>query len=154
MRSSDQPDGHGVYAGRIRAPVSRDPAERHDQRRRVMHEIEHVIKPAARVSRRPTVKLGLHPRYPRPPPHQAGLGLSSLSRKVAALAAPSPRCHGSRRSIFSPLMSAYPAVSPFGLGNRGSICDRDSGVPCASATDAQRVEYAAQLRHALLQLPG
>jgi hypothetical protein len=29
-----------------------------------MHEIEQVIKPAARIGRRPSVKLGLNPRYP------------------------------------------------------------------------------------------
>jgi hypothetical protein len=31
-------------------------------------EVEQGIKPAARISRRPAVKLGLHPRYPRPRP--------------------------------------------------------------------------------------
>ena len=45
-------------------PVSRDPDERHHQRRRVTHEIEQVIEPAARIGRRPTVQFGLHPRYP------------------------------------------------------------------------------------------
>jgi hypothetical protein len=33
-------------------------------RRRVTHEIEQVIEPAARIGRRPTVQFGLHPRYP------------------------------------------------------------------------------------------
>src|ERR1039458_5734165 len=31
-------------------------------------EVEQGIKPAAKISRRPAVKLGLHPRYPRPRP--------------------------------------------------------------------------------------
>jgi len=29
-----------------------------------LHEIEQVVEPAAEFGRRPTVKLGLHPRYP------------------------------------------------------------------------------------------
>src|SRR4051794_34716666 len=32
----------------------------------VVHEIEQVIKPAAGIGHRPTVKLGLHSRYPGP----------------------------------------------------------------------------------------
>ena len=45
-----QPDGQAVYARRVRAPVPRDPVKRHDQRRRVMHEVEQVIRPASRSS--------------------------------------------------------------------------------------------------------
>src|SRR5205807_8153956 len=59
---------HAVHAGRVRAPVALDPAVRHIQRRRVVHEVEQVIEPAARIGRRPAVKLGLHLRYPRPRP--------------------------------------------------------------------------------------
>jgi hypothetical protein len=29
-----------------------------------VHEVKQVIEPAARIGHRPTVKLGLHPRYP------------------------------------------------------------------------------------------
>ena len=57
-----QPSTPGVS----RAGVARDPGERHAQRRRVMHEVEQVIEPAARIGHRPTVKLGLHPSIPRP----------------------------------------------------------------------------------------
>jgi hypothetical protein len=63
-----------VDAGRVRAPVSRDPVKRHDQRRRVVHEVEHIIEPAVRIGRRPTVKLGLHLRYPLPGPFGASVG--------------------------------------------------------------------------------
>ena len=55
-----------VHAGRVGASVTRDPAERHEQRRRVVHEVEQVIEPAAWIGCRPTVKLGLHLRYPSP----------------------------------------------------------------------------------------
>jgi hypothetical protein len=43
-----------------------------------VHEVEQIIEPAARLGRRPTVKLGLHPRYPLvrpcgPPRRSAGV---------------------------------------------------------------------------------
>jgi hypothetical protein len=47
-----------------------------------MHEVEQVIKPATRISRRPTVKLGLHPRYPR--------GFSSQQSGSASVSPPVP----------------------------------------------------------------
>ena len=60
--------------------VARDPRERHSQRRRIVHEIKHIIKPATGIGRRPTVKLGLHLRYPLPRPLQA-LGRSTTIRR-------------------------------------------------------------------------
>ena len=81
--------GDAVHAGGVRALVARDPAERHDQRRRVVHEVEQVIKPAARISRRPTVKLGLHPRYPRPRPLRDQPGRCHSAARLAALQPPS-----------------------------------------------------------------
>jgi hypothetical protein len=78
----DPGGGDAVHAGGVRALVARDPGERHDQRRRVMHEVEQVIKPAARVSRRPTVKLGLHPRYPRPRPFRGRAGSAVIRRRT------------------------------------------------------------------------
>src|SRR5260370_5878666 len=56
--------GDAVDAGGVRALVACDPGERHDQRRRVVHEIEQDIKPAARIGRLPPVKLCLNPPYP------------------------------------------------------------------------------------------
>jgi hypothetical protein len=52
------------------APVGRNPVERHQQRRRIVHEAEimheagQVIESAAGIGHRPTVKLDLHLRYP------------------------------------------------------------------------------------------
>jgi len=57
-------DGQAVHAGSAGSSVTGDPVERHDQRRRIMHEVEQVIKPAAGIGRRPTMKFGLHLRYP------------------------------------------------------------------------------------------
>ena len=65
-----------------RVPVALDPAERHIQRRRIVHEIEQVIEPAARIGRRPTVKLGLHPRYPRPRPLRGRILGAAIRRRI------------------------------------------------------------------------
>jgi hypothetical protein len=55
--------------------------ERHDRRRRVVHEVEQVVEPAARNGHRPTVKLGLHPRYPD---ERANLGVrtTGIPRRI------------------------------------------------------------------------
>ena len=57
-------DREAVHASSPGPGVARDPVKRHDQRRRVVHEVEQIVEPAARISRRPTVKFGLHLRYP------------------------------------------------------------------------------------------
>ena len=74
--------GYPVHARRVRALVARDPAERHEQRRRVVHEVIQVIKPAAGIGRRPTVKLGLHPRYPFTCPYQGKSPGAAIRRRV------------------------------------------------------------------------
>ena len=78
--------------------VARDPLPRHLQRGRVVHEVEQVVEPAARIGRRPTVQLGLHPQYPRERPlgtgpsgapvftnASLGIAVSSLLVTAAAL---------------------------------------------------------------------
>jgi hypothetical protein len=47
-----------------------------------VHEVEQVIEPAARIGRRPTVKLGLHPRYPRPRPLRDAITGTAIRRRV------------------------------------------------------------------------
>jgi hypothetical protein len=71
-----------VYARSIRAVVARDPIKRHQQRRRVTHEIEQVIEPAAGIDRSPTVKLGLHLRYPTKWPHNGFRRCTDIHRCV------------------------------------------------------------------------
>jgi hypothetical protein len=78
----DPGGGHAVCAGGVRALVARDPGERHDQRRRVVHEVEQVIEPAAQIGRRPTVKLGLHLRYPRPRPRRGIVAGAAIGRRA------------------------------------------------------------------------
>ena len=60
----DPGDGPPIRTGGVGPAVGRDPVPRRDQRGRVVHEVEQVIEPAARIGHRPTVKLGLHLRYP------------------------------------------------------------------------------------------
>ena len=60
----DAGDRKAVDTGGPGSGVAGNPVERHDQHRRVIDEVEQVIKPAALIGRRPTVKLGLHLRYP------------------------------------------------------------------------------------------
>jgi hypothetical protein len=68
--ADERPCGaEAVHAGSVRTAVARDPLERHDQRRRVVHEVEQVVEPAAGTGHRPTVALGLHLRYPPAWPH-------------------------------------------------------------------------------------
>jgi hypothetical protein len=64
----DVGDRQAIHAGCACTLVSRDPVKCHHQRRRVVHEVEQVIEPAARIDHRPTVKFGLHLRYPGPWP--------------------------------------------------------------------------------------
>ncbi len=75
-------DGQPVDTGSVRTAVARDPVERHQQRRRVIHEIEQVIEPAARIGRRPTVKLGLHLRYPHPRPGRTRARSAAIRRRI------------------------------------------------------------------------
>ena len=68
---SYQPDGHAVHAGRVRRPGCPHPAERHIQRRRVVHEL--TGHQTGGPDRPPPNGLGLHPRYPRPRPVRGGV---------------------------------------------------------------------------------
>ena len=73
----DVGDRKAVHAGRPGTGVARDPIERHDQRCRVVHEVEQVVEPAAGIGRRPTVKFGLHLRYPPTRTHRSIVGWSA-----------------------------------------------------------------------------
>jgi hypothetical protein len=69
----DPGDRQAIRTGRVRPGIRRDPRERRVQRPRVVHKVEQIIKPAAAISRRPTVKIALHPQYPRLTPRSAGI---------------------------------------------------------------------------------
>lgn len=64
-----------------------------------MHEVEQVVEPAAKISCRPTVKFGLHLRYPPTRPQRDRLRPgAALRRRLAGIAASIPsrnRCRPS-----------------------------------------------------------
>jgi len=78
----DPGDGPPVRTSGLSPSVGRDPVPRHDQRGRVMHEIEQVVEPATRIGHRPTVKLGLHLRYPPTRTHRHITGVAVVGRGV------------------------------------------------------------------------
>ena len=108
-----------VDAGRVCAPVTRDPGERHDQRCRVVHEVEHIVEPAAGIGRRPTVKLGLHLRYPLPRPLR-DLGRGATVRwcvfRHYSHHLPSIRCRPSPCAGLSPARSTNRVRAPHCCG--------------------------------------
>jgi len=82
----DVGDSNAVDARSHCSAIARDPVERHDQRRRVVHKVEQVVEPAAGIGRRPTVKLGLHLKIPAEKVPQ-GPTLTWRHRSVAHLPA-------------------------------------------------------------------
>ena len=147
----DEADRQAVHAGCIRPGVARDPLERNKQHRRVVHEVEQVVEPAARIGRRPTVKLGLYSRPagaargPHPtrrrcsPAHLSALQPPSTSR---CRCRPSP-CDRLSRPRTTPAAPPHPGpigcrcaqpVSPHWIHGGGQ--DRDgSRVHCDSLVE-------------------
>ena len=62
----DRPWCDLVDPGRAGALVGPHPVPRRSEEGRVIDQVEHIIETAARIGHRPTVQLGLHPKYPRP----------------------------------------------------------------------------------------
>jgi hypothetical protein len=48
-----------VHPSSAGAGVARNPVPRHEQRRRIAHQVVQITKAAARIGRRPAVQLGL-----------------------------------------------------------------------------------------------
>jgi len=64
------------------------PDERHEERRRVLHEVEQVLEPATRIGRSRTVRFGLHLCYPdcgRAATRALPLGVAYCSIEVSVL---------------------------------------------------------------------
>jgi hypothetical protein len=133
------------------------PAIRHIQCRRVVHEVEQVIKPAARIGHRPAVKLGLHPGYPRPRPFRSrARGRCRSAARLAALQPPSlpettaalPMCTGfSRLGVLRRLhpasgRSADSEPSPDPRAGRA----RPGRLPCSLRSARRRRSPALPLR--------
>src|SRR6478752_5967462 len=87
-------DGQTVNPRCVRTSVTRDPVERHNQRRRVVHKVEQVLEPAVSIDRRPTVQLGLHLRYPAEHLGRSAAIQQRVSRHCSLLSTPH-RCRPS-----------------------------------------------------------
>jgi site-specific DNA recombinase len=150
-----------VHAGRARPLVTCDPVERHDQRRRVVHEVEQVIEPAAGIGHRPTVKLGLHPRYPHPRPDRPPVRSIAVRRCIfrhcsllplSTPLPPFPMCPGSprlgvlRRLRPAPDRSVVGAPSP--STHRMRVSRRDpERFPCSLCFARRRRSPTMPLRY-------
>ena len=73
-----------IDSGSSRALVCPHPAPRHNEKRRVIDEVEHVIERTARIGLRPLVQLRLHREYPR-------LGLQQVRPRNAGIHQRTPR---------------------------------------------------------------
>jgi len=102
----DVGDRETVHARSSGPGIARDPFKRHNQRRRVVHEVEQVVEPAAGIGRRPTVKFGLHLRYPPTRPQRPLRRCATIRwclfrhcslHPFSKLLPPFPMCTGSPR---------------------------------------------------------
>jgi hypothetical protein len=63
LRGEDRLRPKPVDPRRPLPPVAPDPSPRHDEDRRVTHEVEQVIEPTIRIIDRPSMQLDLDPQY-------------------------------------------------------------------------------------------
>ena len=131
----------------VRALVARDPVERHEQRRRVMHQIEQVIKPAARIGRPPNGEAWPASPIPATRPLGPTSGAPPFTGASCGITASFPsryRCRPSPCAGLSPARSTtaappHPPVRPVGApsparraGRRGTGTTGGSRVHCDS----------------------
>src|ERR1019366_1714500 len=130
----DEGDRQAVHARCVRSLVTRDPFKRHQQRRRVVHEVEQVVEPAANQDRPPpngevwpasSIPAGAALRATRAGHRYSPAPLSALqppSLLVTAAVLPHvpgfPRLGVLRRLRPAPIRSAddVPSPSPHWLG--------------------------------------
>lgn len=86
----DAGDSPPVRAGGPGATIGHDPFPRHQQRGRVVHQVEQVVEPAAGIGYRPTVRFGLNLRYP---PQKRSV---AIQRRSTTVAPPRPEPFGRR----------------------------------------------------------
>jgi hypothetical protein len=90
-----QRDGHrrvAVHPRRPGAPVSPHPIPRHQQERRIGHEVEQIIEPAFMIADRPTVQLGLDLQYPALGPIQDRFQFVGIHRRHTSWSSIRVRC--------------------------------------------------------------
>src|SRR5215203_5245619 len=72
---------HSIDAGGSCARVAPHPTPRHNEERRVIHEVEQVIEATVRIGRRPLVQLRLHREYPQLGHHRVGPRRAGVHRR-------------------------------------------------------------------------
>jgi hypothetical protein len=72
---------HPIDAGGSCAHVAPHPTPRHNEERRVVHEVEQVIEATVRIGRRPLVQLRLHHEYPHLGHHRLGPRRADVHRR-------------------------------------------------------------------------
>ncbi len=77
----DDARNHPIDPGGASALVAPHPAPRHDEERRVIHEVVEIIEATARIGLRPLVQLGLHLLYPPLGLIQVGPRLADVHRR-------------------------------------------------------------------------
>ena len=109
-------DGQTVHAGSVRAGITCDPIKRHQQRRRVVHEVEQIIEPAAGIGRRPMVKLGssIPDTHDHGPHRPARSGAPIFTGASSGITVSFPICVGDPRKggIHCCLRSDWPRSGP------------------------------------------
>jgi hypothetical protein len=107
-------------------PCCPRPGQRREQRRRVMHEVKQVIKPAARIGRRPAVKLGPHPAQPQRRPVESPAAASmepsaATGNAGPVAAAPAPDLAAGAETEIKMCQKLQEALRrDLGLGGAGS----------------------------------
>jgi hypothetical protein len=105
----DRAGCHSVDAGGSCALVAPHPCPRHDEERRVIHEVGEVIETTARIGHRPLVQLRLHHEYPP-------LGLVEAGPRSAGVHQRSPRSTWMLQNTLDPfaMWPAFPASDYYG----------------------------------------
>lgn len=112
-----------VHPGGLRALVTPHPIPRHQQKRRIGHQIEQVVKPAIKIITSPTVQLGLDSQYPNLGAHQRQLRLVGIHQRnllafryphcrLASPLRPASGFPGPRRRVVTPATTTRPPPHP------------------------------------------
>jgi Recombinase/Recombinase zinc beta ribbon domain/Resolvase, N terminal domain len=89
---ADDARNHPIDPGGASALIAPHPAPRHDEERRVIHEVVQVIEATTRIGLRPLVQLGLHPMYPPLGLLEVGPQIADVHRRAPSSASlPRPR---------------------------------------------------------------
>jgi hypothetical protein len=135
LHGLDIAGGLAVHPGRARPSVAPHPIPRHEQKRRIGHQVEQIVEPPMRILSCPTVQFGLDPQYPVP--RHGAVRLAGVhqrfswhsSSSLPACWPPSPCARLSRARTTTGPPSHPPAV-----GWQRAVPTGRAGYPIRSAT--------------------